>query len=151
MSASATKASVRQAALQRYGFVASLAGPIAMVVGGLVLLGWVLRARTLTSVMPDYTTMKPNTALCLVLAGLSFWLLRFRSHSCVEVSPKQRSLGQIGALLVAFLGLLTLGEIFFHLNLGIDQMLLRDTWTDPRVPPGRMSIPAAFGLLMIGS
>jgi PAS domain S-box-containing protein len=151
MNANATKGSVRRAALQRYGFISSLAGPIAMVVGGLVLLGWVFGVRTFTRVMADYTTMKSNTALCLVLAGLSVWLLRFRPHPGVEVSPRQRSLGQICALLVSFLGLLTLGEIFFHLNLGIDQMLLRDTLTDPRLPPGRMSIPAAFGLLTIGS
>jgi PAS domain S-box-containing protein len=55
------------------------------------------------------------------------------------------------AVLVAFLGLLTLGEIFLNLNLGIDQMVLRDTLTDPRLPPGRMSIPAALGLIMLGS
>jgi PAS domain S-box-containing protein len=151
MSTTATKDSARQTALQRYGFIASLAGPIAMLVGGLVLFGWLFGVRTLTSVMPDYTTMKPNTAFCLVLAGLSVWLLRFRPNPALEISPKQRWLTQICTLLLVFLGLLTLGEILFNLNLGIDQMLLRDTFTDPRLPPGRMSIPAAFGLITIGS
>jgi two-component system sensor histidine kinase/response regulator len=151
MNAIATNGSVRRAALQRYGFISSLAGPIAMFVGSFVLFGWVFGVRTLASVMPEYTTMKPNTALCLVLAGLSVWLLRFRPNPGVEVSPSQLALGRICALVVFFLGLLTLGEIFFNLNLGMDQMLLRDTLTDPRLPPGRMSIPAAFGLLTIGS
>jgi hypothetical protein len=116
-----------------------------------VLVGWVLGVRGLTSVMPDYPTMKPNTALCLILAGVALWLLRFRTSEGVEVNPKHRRCGQICALLVAFLGLLTLGEHLFKLDLGIDQMLLRDTMTDARVPPGRMSIPAAFGLLILGS
>jgi hypothetical protein len=89
-----------------------------------------LGIRTLASVMPHYTTMKPNTAFCFILAGLSLWLLRLRSSQAVEFNPKHGRLGQICAVLVAFLGLLTLGEIFLNLNLGIDQTLLRDTLTE---------------------
>src|ERR1700730_14828173 len=151
MNTNTTKGSVEPNAVQRYGFISSFAGPIAMAVGGLVLVGWLLRIRTLTSVMPHYTTMKPNTAFCLVLAGLSLWLLRLRSGQAGKLSPKHGRLGQICAVLVAFLGLLTLGEIFLNLNLGIDQIFLRDTLTDPRVPPGRMSVPGAFGFFMLGS
>ena len=146
-----TKGAAQPKALQRYAFISSLAGPVAMAIGGLVLVGWVLGVRRLASVMPEYTTMKPNTALCLVLAGLALWLLRLRPNQGVELNPKHRRLGQICAVMVAFLGLLTLGEHLFKLNLGIDQMLLRDTLTDARVPPGRMSIPAAFGLFTLGS
>ena len=136
--------------LTRYGLISSLAGPFAMAVGGLVLAGWLLGLRFLASVMPDFTTMKPNTAACLVLAGLSLWLLRLRSNQAVAFNPAPRRLAQICALLVAFLGLLTLGEHLLNLNLGLDQMLLRDTLTDVRLAPGRMSIPAASGLLALG-
>ncbi len=122
-----------------------------MAVGGLVLAGWLLGFRFAASVMPDFTTMKPNTAACLVLAGLSLWLLRLRSNQGVAFNPAHRRFAQICAMLVAILGLLTLGEHLLNLNLGIDQMLLRDTLTDSRVPPGRMSIPAAFGLFTLGS
>jgi two-component system sensor histidine kinase/response regulator len=151
MNTDTRKGSVQSNVLQRYGFISSCVGPIAMAVGGLVLVGWLLGIRMFTSVMPHYTTMKPNTAFCLVLAGLSLWLLRLRSSEAGELSPKHGRLGQICAVVVAFLGLLTFGEIFFNLNLGIDQIFLRDTFTDPRVPPGRMSIPCAFGFLMLGS
>src|SRR5271165_4430099 len=151
MNTSTTKSSVGPNVAQRYGFISSFAGPIAMAVGGLVLVGWLLGIRTLTSLMPHYTTMKPDTAVCFVLAGLSLWLLRLPSSQAVEFNPKHGRLGQICALLVAFLGLLTLGEIFLNLNLGIDQTLMRETLTDPGVSPGRMSIPCAFGFLMLGS
>ena len=151
MNTNTTKGSVEPNVAQRYGFISSFAGPIAMAVGILVLVGWLLGIRTLTSVFPHYTTMKPNTASCFVLAGLSLWLLRLPSSQAVEFNPKHGRLGQICAVLVAFLGLLTLGEIFLNLNLGIDQMLLRDTLTDPRLPPGRMSIPCAFGFFILGS
>ena len=49
-----------------------------------MLVGWLLGIRTLTSVMPHYTTMKPNTAFCFILAGLSLWLLRIPSNQAVE-------------------------------------------------------------------
>src|SRR5271165_7228592 len=108
MNTNTTKGSVGPNLAQRYAFISSFAGPIAMAVGSLVLVGWLLGIRTLTSVIPDYTTMKPNTAVCFVLVGLSLWLLRLPSSQSVECNPKHGQLGQICAVLVAFLGLLTL-------------------------------------------
>ena len=116
MNSTAIKGTALPKSLRRYGFISSLAGPLAMVVGGLVLAGWLLRLRFLASVMPDFTTMKPNTAACLVLAGLSLWLLRLRSNQGIAFNPVHPRFAQICALLVAFLGLLTLGEHLLSLN-----------------------------------
>ena len=69
MNTDTSKGSVQANVLQRYGVISSCAGPIATPVEGLVLVGWLLGMRTLTSVMPHYTTMK--TAFCFVLPGLS--------------------------------------------------------------------------------
>ena len=52
------------------------ASAAAVVVGSLVLLGWWLGIPTLTSVFPGLATMKPNTALCFVLVGLSLFLIQ---------------------------------------------------------------------------
>jgi PAS domain S-box-containing protein len=150
MNTTTTKDLPRPNVCARYEFISSFVGPIAMAAGVLVLVGWLLGVRTLTSVVPQYTTMKPNTAFCFVLAGLSLWLLRLRLSPVVKSNSKHALLGQICAVFVAFLGLLTLGEWLFNLNLGIDQTLLRDTLTDTRVPPGRMSIPSSFGFIMLG-
>src|SRR5271165_4667001 len=147
-----TKESAKSTMVQFYEFVPRFAGPIAMAVGGLVLAGWLLGIRTLMSVMPGYVTMKPNTAFCFVLAGLSLWLLRYPSSQAVEISPRHGRLAQICAVLVAFIGLLTLGECFLNLDLGIDQTLLRDTLTDARgASPGRMSIATAVGFAIVGA
>src|SRR5271157_5811588 len=152
MKAITTKESAKSTMVQFYEFVPRFAGPIAMAVGGLVLAGWLLGIRTLMSVMPGYVTMKPNAAFCFVLAGLSLWLLRIPPGQAIEFNPKHGRVGQICALLVAFLGLLTLGEYFLNLNLGIDQMLLRDKLTDAQVgSPGRMPVATAFGFCMLGA
>jgi PAS domain S-box-containing protein len=138
--------------VQRYRFIPSLAAPFTIAVGGLVLVGWLLGIRMLTSVFPNYATIKPNTASCFILAGLSLWLLRLPSGRAGNFSSKPGRMGQICALSVALVGLLTLAEYLLNLNFGMDQTLLRDIWTDPRVsPPGRMSIATAFGFFMLGA
>jgi len=138
--------------VQRYRFIPSLAAPFTIAVGGLVLVGWLLGIRMLTSVFPNYATIKPNTASCFILAGLSLWLLRLPSGRAGNLSSKPGRMGQICALSVALVGLLTLAEYLLNLNFGMDQTLLRDIWTDPRVsPPGRMSIATAFGFFMLGA
>jgi PAS domain S-box-containing protein len=138
--------------VRRYGFISSVAGLIVVAVGVLVIIGWLLGIRVLASVIPDYATIKVNTAVCFVLAGLSLWLLRHPSVQTVGFHPHLGRMGQICALLVGFVGLVTIGEYCLRLNLGIDEALLRDTWTDIRIsPPGRMSIATAFEFFALGS
>jgi hypothetical protein len=152
MNTNSTEGSVEPNVFQRYGFIIRWVGPMAMAAGCLVIGGWLMGIRALASVMPSFVTMKPNTAFSFVLAGLSLWLLRLPANQAVEVKPINTWLGQICGLLVTLVGLLTLGEYWLNLNLGIDQALLRDTWTDIHVSaPGRMSIATAFSFCMLGS
>ena len=66
-----------------------------------MLVGWLLGIRMLTSVFPNYATIKPNTASCFILAGLSLWLLRLPSGRAGNFSSKPGRMGQICALSVA--------------------------------------------------
>jgi PAS domain S-box-containing protein len=144
--------SIEPAVLQRYGLISSVTGLVAMTAGILVLVGWLMGIRTLTSVIPDYATIKVNTAFCFVLAGLSIWLLRRSSVQALAFHPNQGRFGQLCALLVGFIGLLTIGEYCLRRNFGIDEAFLHDIWTDARIsPPGRMSIATAFGFFVVGS
>jgi hypothetical protein len=52
-----------------------------MFVGSLVLVGWTLDIATLKSVAPGFVTMKANTALAFLLAGVSLWLLQPETSS----------------------------------------------------------------------
>jgi hypothetical protein len=143
--------SVEPRRIRRYRFVSRLAASVAMAVGGLVVVGWLLGIRILTTIIPDYATIKPNTAFCFVLAGLSLYLLRRPPSHAGQIHPMYGRRGQLCAVLVAGVGLLTLGEYCFRLNFGLDEALLRDTWTDASIsPPGRMSIATAFGFFMLG-
>ena len=46
---------------------------LAILLGSLVLLGWWSSTPILTSFVPGYVTMKPNTAMALVLGGIALW------------------------------------------------------------------------------
>jgi two-component system sensor histidine kinase/response regulator len=122
----------------------SIAG---MVVGSVVLLGWLLHIELLTSIVPGYATMKPNTALCIFLSGCSLWLLHVRC-----LGAKRAQAARVCAVLVMLVAALTLCEHWLGWNLGIDAFLFHNTLIATRVAhPGRFSQATAMGLFLLGS
>jgi PAS domain S-box-containing protein len=128
-----------------YRHISRVASGIVIAVGLLVLVGWLFSISTLTSLLPGLATMKANTALAFVLAGLSLWLTHTKGKDqWIDLIAK-------GCATFAFLiGLLTLSEYVFGWDLGIDQWLFRDTLTPENAYPGRMSPVAALNLSMLG-
>ena len=63
-------APVDQELVARFRRAGGRAGAVVSAVGALALLGWALHWPALRSVLPGKVTMKPNTALCLALAGM---------------------------------------------------------------------------------
>ncbi len=114
---------------------AGWSGLVAAIVGVVVEIGWLLDVSILTSVGAGFATMKFNTALGFILSGISLWLLKTKS-SPSKPSPMIWVL--CGASLVlAFLSMLEYSTGF---NLGVDEALVSDSYTDPALaPPGRMS------------
>src|SRR6266404_3157820 len=130
------------------------AGAAAAIIGGLVLMGWVCSVELLRTGPSGLVTMKANTALCFVLAGLSLWIL------VTAQGRRGRWLGQALAGIVALVGLLTLTEYLFGWDLGIDRLLLPRAFSlaAPErsvggssflpFPPARMSHLSALDFLM---
>lgn len=113
--------------------------------GAAVLAGWELHLPALTCILPGFVSMKANTAAGFILAGISLTLLG-RSPA----APGAQRWAQGGALLVGLLGLLTLGEFIFGLNLGIDQLLFREPQgTVVTLAPGRMAPLCAFEFVLL--
>ena len=128
---------VRQAKL--FSWYASLGVSL---IGWLVTLGWLLSIPALSGVVSGGVTMKFNTALAFIVASGALLLLR-------KGSSRAGRLAQIAAALVALVGILTLAEYLFGWNLRIDQWLVMDSASP--VYPGRMSLPSALNLALLGS
>lgn len=101
-----------------------------------VLTGWVLNIRTLTSVVPGYNTMKVNTAFCLL--GLGGALL-----------VRRRSVAAGFLVGVGLLASTTLVEIWSGRTFGIDELMVQDLGTTGGAAPGRMATAAAVAVLSL--
>lgn len=125
-------------------FLSRGASLVVILTGSLVLIGWALGFTTWQSLLPSLPKMTANTALGLGLAGASLWLQQRE-----EASRRTRRIAQMCAFVVLLLGSLTLGEYLFGWDLGIDQLLFKDT-TLGATYPGRPSPHTALILGLIG-
>ena len=135
--------------LKRYSLrptVSIAASALLVIGGGAVITGWIFDIQWLKSVSSGWVTMKVNTATCFLLSGASLWCLRDERSG-----PRVTLAGRICATVVAFVGLLTLGEYLLGLDLGIDQALIKQPPTAAdTASPGRMSAATALSFLLIG-
>ncbi|MEA3208740.1 MAG: two-component system, sensor histidine kinase and response regulator [Chthoniobacter sp.] len=151
MHAHSRKIPVDPATIGRCLGIARAASLLVIAVGVLVLIGWWREIPALTNVIPGFVTMKPNTAWCFVLSGLSLFL----SHPAVAQRRinifKAQTAAQVGGACVAILGGLTLAEYWFGLNLGIDELLFREALSATQTShPGRMAPGATAAFFVAG-
>ncbi|MBI3876186.1 MAG: PAS domain-containing protein [Verrucomicrobia bacterium] len=127
------------------GSLAGIGLVFLFLVASLVLLGWLLDITALKSVLPGLVTMKANTAVGFILAGLSLWMLHKE-----PVNPQRRQVALVLALGVFALGSLTLAEHFLGWELRIDELLFRDLEPEEPGHPGRMSASSALAFMLSG-
>ena len=114
--------------------------------GVVVLIGWAFAIVWLKSLGSEMVNMKPNTALCLALSGLSLLLLRTEAASGARLR-----VGQACATVVIIIGTLTVIEFVIQQNLGIDNALFpAATAADDRFQ-GRMALATAASLVLLGN
>ncbi len=110
-------------------------GVVLAVLGATVMMAWWWQAATIVRVLPGFSPMAFNTALCFALSG------------CALLAAFSRP--AIGALLIA-LPALVLAEHAFGLDLRIDWPELHAWLRDANATPGRMSPGTALGFLLGG-
>ncbi len=114
---------------------------IAALLAVAALAGWLFDAGILKTLLPGRTTMKANTALC-VLALACAQFPTGLSHAAL------RTMRRAGALAAAAIALATLAEYAFGWSLGIDEALFADPQTTSAPFPGRPS-PATVGAIAL--
>src|SRR5690606_24545314 len=120
-------------------------------IGLMALLGWWLSKPWLSSLLPGFT-MKPNTAMCFVLGGLSLAGLAARSTSATSgaVQLCLARIQPVAALLLLLVASTTLLSYVLQLPTGIDLLLVADDSPNHlRVFPWRMSPISAICLSLL--
>ncbi|MCX6545492.1 MAG: PAS domain S-box protein [Acidobacteria bacterium] len=130
-----------------------LAGGLAIVVGGLVSVGWVLDIAPLSSMLPGQVSMKPNTAVAFVLVGIA---LLFASRSMSTLDPRLSTLfsrlGGLCALVAGLIGLFTLAEYASGWNPGLDQWFGQEPVASVGTShPGRMAPDTALCFVLLAA
>jgi len=112
--------------------------------GGVVMLGWWMQSSPLVRVLPGFTPMVFNTALCFVLAGSA---LLTPVSDAVRYRRVTTAIGGVLAIIAA----LVLAEHLLQTKLGIDWAPLHAWLNDSNPNAGRMSSGTACGFLMSGA
>jgi PAS domain S-box-containing protein/putative nucleotidyltransferase with HDIG domain len=129
---------------RRIAALPGLAAALAVGLGLATLTGWAIDNDILKSGGPGLVTMKANTAVCLVLTGLSLALLRHPGARRWD-----RVVGRALALVVGTVGALTLVEWIFGVDLGIDRLLFEEAAGAATTSvPGRMAENTAIVLCL---
>jgi PAS domain S-box-containing protein len=122
------------------------AGALSVLVGGLVLVGWQWDITVLKSIKPDWVPMKPNAALCFLLTGVALL------SSALAPSVMFVWLSRLCASLAGLIGLLTLAEYVFTIDLDLDQLAYLDsTAAVGAAQQVRMASGAAFCFMVLAS
>jgi serine phosphatase RsbU (regulator of sigma subunit) len=123
-----------------------LAVIVAVLVGCLVLVGWLFDIEALKRIVPSLVAMNPATAICFILAGIALWL-------CWDANadPRAQRAARLCAVCVALIGLLKLIGILAGWDAGIDQLLFHDKLAAIGDGlPNRMAPNTALNFVLLG-
>ncbi len=112
-----------------------------MALGLIVMLGWALGNAQLIQILPQLAPMSRNTALCFVLSGLSLLVLTLHGFRWVAI---------VAAGVVGIVGSITLVEIVFQVDAGIDGILGPSYLDTGPGQPGHMA-PGTAIYFIVGS
>src|SRR5690242_12643781 len=110
------------------------------VLGLTALIGWAFRAQVLKQFMPGLVSMRPSTAVCLILLGVAVSMLVRRPR---RLWLRQAAIA--GAGLIASISLL---EYALDRDLLVDRLLFRDA-VDRELYGGRMALATAVSLILM--
>lgn len=120
-----------------------LAGVANVAIGFVVLAAWYWRQMFIVQIAPNLAPMQRNTAAGFILCGTGFL--------CWSETRHRSKYTQLCGLMAASLGLLTLLEYIFSINLHIDQFLGPAEAMAKAPYPGRMSVLTAFSFAVTGA
>lgn len=119
----------------------TVAGIITILVSSLVIAGWLFHIPLLTSISPDFISMKFNTAICFLFTGISLVMIGKKNgrNSCV-----------VCLVIVILIAAITLSEYIFSIDIGIDELFWKEGRGTPyTIYPGRLSALTAVNFLLL--
>lgn len=123
---------------------------IAVLVGAVVLAGWVTDITILKSISPSWVSMKVNTAVCFMMMGIAITFFTIDHQG--KFNDIFKAIAWIASLLVLGVSSLTLLEYITNNNFGIDQFIISEALnTVGTSHPGRMAPETALCFFLLST
>jgi len=127
-------------------YISQTLAVLTMLIGAISLIGWATHNELLKSIFPRLPTMKVNSAIVLILGGISLLLSHWHGKNIFFIGIKN-----LLALGIVLIGIITLGEYLFRLPFSIDQLFFKESSGTVGTPfPNRMTLNSALIALFIG-
>lgn len=119
------------------------------IAGAIVMLSWIFDIGILKSILPEWVTMKFNTAVCFVLSGIVLYLIVISFESRFDIAQVFLPIPVLSILLImgghltsVFLGLrLRIGEVFIKEANGFVLTTV----------PGRPAVPTMISFILVAA
>lgn len=127
--------------------ISQIIGLFVIAIACLVLIGWQFDINLLKAGLPGIiATMKVNTAICFLLAGMCLIVLQRN-----QPTRTHHRISKLFAGAIVVIGLLTMSEYLFGWNLNIDELFFRDIVSSATPYPGRMGLNTALNFVLMGA
>ncbi|MDB2415323.1 response regulator [Rickettsiales bacterium] len=122
-------------------WLVNMLGLISLILGLSVMVGWHIKSTDLIQILPSLAPMQYNTALGFLLSGLGI----------LSISYRKNLFALVFGSIVLFLGMLTLAQYIFAVDLKIDQLLMEYSIMTKTSHPGRMAPNTALCFSLVGA
>ncbi len=121
------------------GIILPVCGAVCIAIGLFVIIGWHTGSRSLVQGFTSFEPMRYNAALGFIISGAGLFLMR----------TERRGYAALCAVAVAVFGAAVMVEYLAGVDLGIDELFVKDTLSSAN--PGRMAFSTAFAFFLTGA
>jgi len=120
-----------------------------VIVGIMVIIGWIFDIGVLKNISPAWVSMKFNTAIAFVLSGITLYFI-------VRAAEGEFDMAQVVLSITSLIIILLIGTLFFsavlEIHTGAEDLFIKEAaGTVKTVTPGRPSVPTMFNFILIAS
>lgn len=115
----------------------------AILLGFIVMIGWIFNIPILTTIIPSYASMKFNTGLLFVITGIHLYVLGMQKWIPIR---------QFTCITLLIVGAITFSQSVLQVNFGIDELLMKDknVISSADFYPGRMAQGTSLSFALLG-
>ena len=131
---------IGQIYLRQPAIIGSVAGSVGVLLGLLVIFGWLSNSSALVQILPTFAPMQFNTAFCLLASGISL----------VMLSQERAMVSFWIACVVLLIASATMSQYIFNTDIGLDNLIIDHYITTNTSHPGRMAPTTALCFILFG-